>query len=41
MSKFILKINGLEFEVYPKHYAKMLNKYDWSKVTQSVDKLYK
>ena len=28
-------------EVYPKHYAKMLNKYDWSKVTQSVDKLYK
>ena len=28
-------------EVYPKHYAKILNNYDWTKVTQSVDKLYK
>jgi len=28
-------------EVYPKHYAKLLNNYDWTKVTQSVDKLYK
>jgi len=28
-------------EVYPKQYASILKQYDWSKVTQSVDKLYK
>tara|TARA_B100000131_G_scaffold192646_1_gene185167 strand:+ start:323 stop:694 length:372 start_codon:yes stop_codon:yes gene_type:complete len=28
-------------EVYPKQYVSILNQYDWSKVTQSVDKLYK
>ena len=28
-------------EIYPKNYIKLLNGYDWSKITQSVDELYK
>ena len=28
-------------QVYPKHYKKILNGYDWSKITKSVDELYK
>jgi|TARA_R110000796_G_scaffold235229_1_gene354201 hypothetical protein len=28
-------------QIYPKQYVKLLNGYDWSKVTQSVDNLYK
>jgi hypothetical protein len=28
-------------QIYPKQYVKLLNGYDWSKVTQSVDELYK
>ena len=27
-------------QVYPKQYAKILNGYDWSKITKSVDELY-
>ena len=28
-------------QIYPKQYVELLNDYDWSKVTQSVDNLYK
>ena len=28
-------------EIYPKQYKKILNRYDWTKITQSVDELYK
>ena len=28
-------------QVYPKHYIKILNSYNWDKVTKSVDELYK
>ena len=28
-------------QIYPSHYKKILNQYDWSKITKSVDELYK
>ncbi len=28
-------------QVYPKHYTKILNSYDWNKITKSVDELYR
>ena len=28
-------------QVYPKHYVKILNSYNWEKITKNVDELYK
>jgi hypothetical protein len=28
-------------DIYPKQYKKILNRYDWTKITKSVDELYK